>query len=294
MELEDQLNTTQELGEEKKRGLNATQLKMIALTAMLLDHIGAIIIPFLQGYNLDMSTFVMLEGIMVVLRLIGRLAFPIFAFLVVNGFYYTSSRKDYLLRLSLFALISEPFFDKAVSGTWIEFSYQNIFFTLVLGLLAIWGYDNISKEKGFNFIGGVYIILVGLIAVNLRTDYSFYGVLTIFMMYLFFKNRKHMSIAIGALNILLYAGAIGIWPYIPALIHDSYGYLLDNKLGMILQVLLYLEYNAQLFCLIALWPLSLYNNEKGSNKINKYYFYAFYPVHLFVLSLIIMFLMHIG
>ena len=116
MELGNQLDTSQGCVIEKKKGLDASQLKIIALVTMLIDHIGAIIIPFLQGYTENMTTFIALEGMMVIMRLVGRISFPIFAFLVVNGFYHTRNRKKYLLRLSIFALISEPFFDIAISG----------------------------------------------------------------------------------------------------------------------------------------------------------------------------------
>lgn len=285
MELVKQLDTSQSLGIEKKKGLDASQLKIIALVTMLIDHIAAIIIPFLQGYTENISTFMVLEGIMVIMCLVGRISFLIFAFLIVNGFYHTSNRAKYLLRLSMFALISEPFFDIAISESWLEFTHQNVFFTLALGLLAIWGYDNISKDRGFNFVGGLFIVLMGLIAQNLRTDYDFYGILTIFMTYLFFENKTRMSIVLVVLNLLFWGGAIGMWFSIPSLIHDGYAFVTTGGMRMILQVLVYLKYIAQLFCLFALWPILKYNGEKGSMKVNKYFFYVFYPAHLFLLSL---------
>lgn len=293
MELGNQLDISQGCVIEKKKGLDASQLKIIALITMLIDHIGAIIIPFLQGYTENMTTFIALEGIMVIMRLVGRISFPIFAFLIVNGFYHTRNRKKYLLRLSIFALISEPFFDVAISGRWLEFTHQNVFFTLALGLLAIWGYDNISKDQGVKFIGGLFIILIGLMAANLRTDYDLYGILTIFIMYLFFENKTRMSIMLVVLNLLLYGQSIGVWSSVSSFIHDGYGFVTTDGLGVILQVLVYLQCIAQLFCLVALWPISKYNGEKGSIKLNKYFFYAFYPLHLFILNLMIVILKNI-
>ncbi len=293
MELENQLETNQEFLLEKKKGIDAEQLKMIALITMLIDHIGAIIIPFLQGYTQNMSTFIALEGIMVAMRLVGRISFPIFAFLIVNGFYHTSNRAKYLLRLSIFALISEPFFDFAVYGTWLEFTHQNVFFTLALGLVAIWGYDNISNDRGGNFIGGLFVLLMGLLASNLRTDYDLYGVMTIFIMYLFFKNKMRLNITVIILNLLFFGEQLGSWSYTSSMIHDLYGLTMTGGMGFTLQVLIYLQFIAQLFCVIALWPISKYNGQKGTSKLNKYFFYAFYPVHLFILGLIIVVLKNI-
>lgn len=293
MELESQLETNHEFLLEKKKGIDAEQLKMIALITMLIDHTGAIVIPFLQGYARNMSTYIALEGIMVTMRLIGRISFPIFAFLIVNGFYHTSNRAKYLLRLSIFALISEPFFDFAMFGTFLELTHQNIFFTLSLGLLAIWGYDNLENGRGGNFIGGVFVLLMGLIALNLRTDYDLYGVMTIFIMYLFFNNKMRLSIAVIILNLLFYGKELGAWAYTSTMIHDLYGLTMTDGRGFTLQVLLYLQFIAQLFCVASLWPISKYNGQKGSSKLNKYFFYAFYPVHILILGLITVVLKHI-
>jgi len=286
MEITASLNSSNENISKIKQGLNATQLKVIALVTMLIDHIGAIIFPQLIEHADSLQTFIVLEGIMVILRLIGRLSFPIFAFLIVNGFYHTKNRKNYLVRLSLFAILSEPFFDFASKGVWLELTHQNVFFTLALGLLAIWGYDNIHKEEKFNFIAGLYVFTIGLIASNLRTDYNFYGILMIFVMYLFFEHKARLNWVVMILNFLFWGGNLGMWPYIPSIIHDMYGLSMTNGAGITIQVLVYLEYIAQLFCVLALWPISKYNGQKGTRELNKYFFYSFYPIHLLLLGLI--------
>ena len=286
MEVTASLNSSNENISKIKQGLSATQLKVIALITMLIDHIGAIIFPQLIEYADSLPTFIVLEGVMVILRLIGRLSFPIFAFLIVNGFYHTKNRKNYLVRLSLFAILSEPFFDFASKGVWLELTHQNVFFTLALGLLAIWGYDNIHKEEKFNFIAGLYVLTIGLIASNLRTDYNFYGILMIFVMYLFFEYKARLNWIVMILNFLFWGGNLGMWPYIPSIIHDMYGLSMTNGAGITIQVLVYLEYIAQLFCVLALWPISKYNGQKGTRELNKYFFYSFYPIHLLLLGLI--------
>lgn len=290
MEVLNESKLTQNSIVEQKGGINATQLKIIALITMLIDHIGAIILPCLINYaqsKQNLSLFISLEGIMVLMRLVGRISFPIFAFLIVNGYFHTSDKAKYLLRLGLFALISEPFFDFATMGTWLEFTYQNIFFTLALGLLAIWGYDNIAKANRFNFVAGLYVIAIGLMAVNLRTDYDFYGILMIFIFYLFYHHKTRMCVMIVLLNLLLYGQSIWVWPNVSSLIHDTYGFQLTGTKNFILQIFVYLTCISQLFSLIALWPLSKYNGEKGAVKLNKYVFYLFYPVHLCLLGLIL-------
>ena len=131
MEALNELKVDQDTIVEEKSGINATQLKLIALLTMFIDHIGAIIMPCLidsAQANQNLSLFISLEGILILMRLIGRVSFPIFAFLIVNGYFHTSNKSNYLLRLTVFALISEPFFDFANTGMWLEFTHQNVFF----------------------------------------------------------------------------------------------------------------------------------------------------------------------
>ena len=126
--------------------------------------------------NQNLSLFISLEGILILMRLIGRVSFPIFAFLIVNGYFHTSNKSNYLLRLTVFCInFRTIFLIFANTGMWLEFTHQNVFFTLALGLLTIWGYDNIAKANSFNFVAGLYVLTMSLMAVNLRTDYVFYG-----------------------------------------------------------------------------------------------------------------------
>ena len=283
MEALNELKVNQDTIVEEKSGINATQLKLIALLTMFIDHIGAIIMPCLidsAQANQNLSLFISLEGILILMRLIGRVSFPIFAFLIVNGYFHTSNKSNYLLRLTVFALISEPFFDFANTGMWLEFTHQNVFFTLALGLLTIWGYDNIAKANSFNFVAGLYVLTMSLMAVNLRTDYDFYGVLMIFIFYLFYQNKMRLCVMMILLNLLLYGPSIAMWPYVSSLIHDSYGFQLTGIKNLLLQIFVYLKCISQLFSVIALWPLVKYNGEKGDSTLNKYAFYLFYFHHM--------------
>ena len=145
-----------------KKGIPGSTLKIIAIVTMLIDHIAAVVLDgYLQKvgfYERMINMFVlaptettMTKVIYIVdmmMRLIGRLGFPLFCFLLVEGFYFTKSRTRYAFRLFLFALISEIPFDLALGLTdkyLPEFSYQNVYFTLFLGLLTIWGL-NLTKK----------------------------------------------------------------------------------------------------------------------------------------------------
>lgn len=248
----------------KKKGFSGTTLKLIAITAMLIDHIGYILLengllPLLASAVIagsstgylpeDYRTFAAIDT---VLRLIGRVAFPIFCFLLVEGFCHTRSVKNYALRLGSFALISEIPFDLATNKTVYHPGYQNVFFTLLLGLLVLAGIryttDRLSaaqtRQKPVFFLCQLLIVLVGCVLASvLHTDYSAFGVLAIVLLYLLRSNRKRQC-AVGALLFL--------W-----------------------------ELSAPLAFLI----LYHYNGERGAAK-SRYGFYLFYPVHLLLLVLL--------
>ena len=124
-----------------KRGLTGGALKWIALLSMLIDHFAAVFYvgSFLAGAPLFS------RGLYYVLRCIGRLAFPLYAFLLAEGFRHTRSVEKYLLRLLLFGLLSEIPFDLAFRRTWMHWDYQNVYFTLFLGLLAVWMWERATR-----------------------------------------------------------------------------------------------------------------------------------------------------
>lgn len=122
----------------KQQGISGYWLKVIAVISMLIDHTSAVILEQIPG----------LENPAFLMRIIGRLAFPIYCFLLVEGFYHTRSRAKYAGRLFLFALISEVPFDLAFSRRMWDFSSNNVFFTLLFGLLVIWGVEGIKQKCG--------------------------------------------------------------------------------------------------------------------------------------------------
>lgn len=231
------------------RGLSGSTLKCIALITMFIDHIGAAVLARLlivgNGSEFLYQTYF-------AMRTIGRIAFPIFCFLLVEGFEHTKDRKKYALRLLVFALISEIPFDLAFSGKMIDFSYQNVFFTLFIGLVTMMAFHKIEEKAEWNPIlrGAMLaaILFAGMgIAYLLRTDYDAKGVMCIMALYVFRKMRGPQILA----------GCIAFcWWELPAL--------------------------------VAFIPIAFYNGKRGWNM--KYIFYVFYPLHLLVLYFVCMWL----
>lgn len=243
------------MNHNKTNGLTGSHLKWIAIITMFIDHIGytlleAGLLPKISDAVLAGNSFDFLPtdyhfwyNADLVLRFIGRLAFPLFCFLIVEGFLHTKSIKKYALRLGLFALISEVPFDLAVSDTVFDLSSQNVFFTLFIGLLTLWGLQYFEESLSVRLAPLRYLVAItGMLAAQfLQTDYAAFGVLLIVLLYEFRHNRMWQCIA----------GAI---------------YMLFNS------------YTGPLAFLL----IYFYNRERGK-QLPKYVFYAFYPVHLLVL-----------
>lgn len=242
-----------------QRGLSGSVLKWIAIITMLIDHLGASLIEVYlmnvhgtasyQGYgSMSYEQMMIWYNLDRVLRCIGRISFPIFCFLLVEGFCHTKNVKKYALRLGVFCLLSEIPFDLAFLGQVIHWEYQNVFFTLFLALLGIWGMDNLRK-KGHPMADVAGLVTIGaaaLAAELLCTDYGAFGVVMIGILYRF-RKRVYLKSILGAGALLLYGGI------------EGYGAL-------------------------AFFPILLYDGTRG--KQPKYFFYAFYPVHLLVLTAI--------
>lgn len=159
-----------------RRGIDSFQLKCIAILSMAADHTGAVLFPEEMW-----------------LRGIGRLAFPIFAFLLAEGFFHTHDVRRYLIRMGVFAVISEVPYDLAFQGTALEFGHQNVFFTLTVSLLVLY-----AMEKMTGQILKVAAVLCGMWFCEwFRTDYGMMGVL-LPVIYAVFCDRFQVKIALGA------------------------------------------------------------------------------------------------
>lgn len=194
---------------------------------MLTDHIGAVLFPNQIGF-----------------RIVGRIAFPIFCFLIVEGYFHTKDVRNYIIRLGIFGLLSEIPYDLAFHRSFLEFSGQNVFFTLWLGVLMMH-----AVEKSSSLMIKLTNVLLAMWAAGfLHTDYSYKGILLISIYYVF-HEKKILAVCGGALWNLLY-GLRAV----------------------------------QFYGVFASFPLMLYNGKRGPGL--KYFFYVFYPGHLFVLYLL--------
>ena len=229
--------------------LNGSWLKMIAILSMFIDHIGKYLLICSDSYNEPILT---LFGTSVsaysLTRTIGRLAFPIFCFLLIEGFIHTRNRRKYGLNLLAFAIISEIPWLLLHSGNW-PFKSHNVMFTLLFGFLGMLAWEkyksNIAKQA-------MAIISLFVLAYIFKADYSWKGFAFIMMLYLL-RERSKMPVAAIA--------GTGLLAKSPLL-----------TTGV----------------LTAFIPISLYNGERGFIKGNyaKYLFYVFYPSHLLLIYLI--------
>lgn len=221
-----------------KTGISGSTLKIIAIAAMLIDHIGAV---FLGTYEIPYY----------ICRLIGRIAFPIFCFLLIEGFLHTKSLPKYCFRLALFALISEIPFDLAFNGTPFVWDSQNVFFTLLIGLLVIsfmkYVNDKLPNQTEIRLLLRAAALVCGMLATDfLKTDYSDIGVLCIVFLYLLYgKRTTAMAVACVLLCFL-------------------------SRLEITAFTTVFLVKN--------------YNGKRGISL--KYIFYIFYPLHLIILYLL--------
>ena len=162
--------------------LDGFYLKLIAVVTMIIDHIGLTLFP----------------GEMI-WRMIGRLSFPIYCFLIVEGFYHTRDIKKYISRLAIFAFISEVPFDLVVNGSIIDISSQNVFFTLLIGLLTIYGMNMTINE----FKKSCILVIGMLASIILFTDYTCYGVILIYLFYHMRDSRLFACIIAALMGIVM-------------------------------------------------------------------------------------------
>lgn len=269
---------------QEKKAFSGYHLKMIALVTMLIDHVAAVVIwrVYAASYRMtgSMQRSEAISDRIIVwtaehqdlvytiyenMRLIGRMAFPIYCFLLVEGFLHTRNVKKYALRLLLFAFLSEIPFDLALTSRIWDISYSNVFFTLVIALFAMWALSYVEKFAEFwkekqwdSFLGTLVLVMAGVLVTAvcggfaelvLKTDYGFAGVFAIIVMYLL-RNTRVISFAAGIFVLTIFSS------------------------------------NTEILALCMLYPLMLYDGSRG--KSLKYVFYAFYPVHLLILALICM------
>ena len=182
-----------ELIPQKMQVLSGSALKVIAVLSMLLDHIAIVFVsPDGPVWFSALGQQITLYWCM---RVIGRMAFPIFAFLIVEGVRHTHDRVRYGINLFVFALVSELPWDRLFYGSWFTMRKQNVFFTLFLGYLAICLFE---KLRGRFWLQASSLIALFVVASFLRADYGNKGFCFILMVYALYEYRIFQALLTGA------------------------------------------------------------------------------------------------
>ena len=217
------------------RVLDGTTLKLIAMASMVLDHVGDSFFPD-----------------QVWMRVLGRIAMPIFAFCISEGYAHTHDRQRYLMRMGIFALVSEVPFDLVTAGVPLEFSHQNIMFTFFWAILGLMLFERIAGEgapKGRMAAGYIMLAVFIMTSVLLGLDYNMLGCGLIFMFYLLRERGILIATAAAAVFHMALRNVGIYW-----------------------------------FGLLGFLPILSYNGQRGRGL--KWLFYLLYPGHLLLIWLV--------
>ncbi len=222
--------------------MSSFALHILAMLLMLCDHLQLTLLPDLP-----------------ILRCVGRLAFPLFAFMAVEGYFHTRSLKKYLARLLILAVISEVPFNMLVSGSVFDPYHQNVIWTIILGLCCIWAFENIAADRQ-RLLSGVVIIASLAAAILANVDYSSAGILTLLAFYAFrgrtMRCKLLQLLSLGFINLVLLGGIELTFPY-------------------------------QALAVLSLPIIWLYDGSQGlHNGVIKAINYLFYPVHMLIFALL--------
>ena len=241
----------------EKRRIETTSMSLhiMAMAFMLCDHLWGTIVP---GNDW--------------LTCIGRISFPIFAFLIVEGYFHTGNLKKYVCRILLFAILSEIPFNLAMGSRWFYPIHQNVLWSFLIALgLIHWNEKTRAAGKIWMriLIGGVTVLLGYIVGLVTMVDFYHAGIMTVLVFY-FFRQRKWWS----------YAGqAICLW-YINTEMLGGFSY----ELQLFGQTYFLVR---QSFALLALIPIWLYRGNQGyHSKQLQMVYYVFYPLHLLILAVI--------
>ena len=304
---------------QTKKGTTSFIIKVIAIVTMFIDHTAAVFLErqlanpakaFVPGADY----YYTIRSIDRVMRGIGRIAFPLFIFLIVQGFMHTKSRLKYVIRLSLFVLISEIPFDMAFQNSYFDLSYQNVFFTLLIGFLFMWIADTIYSKRIPAFLGYFSLIIcslgIGILAMLLTADIAFntqsvtieglsffagvalYAAITVGVLLLICRKKTFEDVwklSLSLISLVACAslaeflntdyGAAGVLAIAAAYTFRSKKMLCFGAAYVVLTLL----NSYEVFAIFGFIPVFLYNGQRG--KSMKYFFYAFYPCHLLLIAL---------
>ncbi|MCL2080988.1 MAG: conjugal transfer protein TraX [Oscillospiraceae bacterium] len=229
-------------------------LKWLAVITMLIDHVGVALIP-----GGTPAYFVC--------RAVGRLAMPLFAFMIAEGYFYTKNYGKYMSRLIIFAFISEIPFDLILRGRFPSWDNQSIMVTFVVALAGLYFFDRFAAaDKRFS---ALLALLASAFAAQLfNADYGAYGILIVFVFY-FYRGRPRLLAAWYSAAVIIFAvlGAVSEMPY-------TNNVILSLLTG---------------FALFSLIPILLYSKHRKKGytaPVWQYFFYIFYPAHMMILYIL--------
>lgn len=233
----------------KRPGLTGFQLKMIAIIAMVIDHVGYGFVDFYtpQGQ---------------IMRIIGRLTAPIMCFFIAQGYLNTRSVTNYIKRLAIFALISHVPYVLYFMGEVTLFP-TSVIYTLMLGLIAIYVYDQVPSGRKRN------LMMTGIFLFSTLGDWLFLAVVFCLIFYIERDDFAELAKSFTIIILLMVGSMI----------------IAELAMGSSLTTALH-NHLFQLGTLLALPLLALYNGERGGNKYTGWIFYIFYPAHLLMLYFI--------
>ncbi len=243
----------------RKIEMTSFALHVMAMVFMLCDHLWGTIVP---GNDW--------------LTCIGRLTFPLYAFMTVEGFFHTKDLKKYVKRMLIFAALSEIPFNLVMGGTLIYPFHQNVLWTFLIGILLMWRNEKARRTGKLwrrMLTGAASVCLAYILGLLIFVDYNHYGVLMVLVFY-FFRGQKWWN----------YLGQLAGMYYINFEMMSGQVYEFE-LLGRAV------AFPQQGFAILALLPIWLYRGKQGPyNKVIKYVYYGFYPVHLLILGVLAMLL----
>lgn len=298
-------------------GLSASSLKLIALFCMIIDHTGVGIVKLMPGISDPNSIIYLIYWIM---RLIGRISFPIYCFFIIEGIKHTRNVSHYALRMLIFGILSEIPFDLAIYGKVFSYEHQNVYWTLFLDVVLIAHFEyirysdysslsssikRILKICGviipatyFSYLSIYYLYKYSTIALNKRLLYGIAFIVLLYILYnsisryaLIYGHEKGIKLCINLLllSVTMFLSNIGRTDYKDAgILTITFMYLFYGNIFAQMTsgctILTALSNPTEMTSFITIPLLQKYNGKRGNNL--KYLFYLAYPLHLIIIYFI--------
>ncbi len=259
------------------RNFSSAVLLAFAYIIMIVDHIGAGPVAKYMKVNgiarLELYTY---------LRLIGRMAFPIFVFMCVEGTLKTRSRCKYLRNILITAIVTEPFFDFFAHDTWFFPKGNNVLFNLALAVAAVWLYEIVGdrfKQKTVTKVI-LYVLITVVLAMAGMLLFFDYGAIAVFLAAAFYFNRgNYLRMCLFVILSLFVGRVMGVWyhcvVFYDKIVTDVH-FLMDNT-------------ELEMYAAFGLIPIFYYDGTRG-RRLPKWITYSIYPAQYLILGIVDLFI----